>query len=369
LNTYSYSHRNTFVAMATNTNNEAMRALGDRSRHLIDGIKEVEKLNIDTTLSNLPKYIVVGDQSAGKSSIVRALCGVALPRSLGTTTRCVYRITTSKATLGDKPWTCKISLIQEYELRGRSTWKECEPRATDFCTLYDEVELEVMLRRAQNALLNPNEDATRYVNADPTQTAAKKAIFSPNIISLEIRAPNLTELIFHDLPGCINSYDMPEAAKADIKQRQRDEKDLIEMIRKTVVRYIRDKSCSIVLACSADQDLEMSLTMRHVRDNDAEDRCIGVLTKADLVPRAKLPAILEILQGKKYRLQHGWYITRQLSQQEIDEGADDEAARNQEIGFFAREPWADNHSLEDQYGITELSGRISNNLALHILLE
>lgn len=260
--------------------------------------------------------------------------------------------------------------MQEYELKGRSQWTACsEPKVTQFCTLYDEAELEIMLRRAQLALLNPNVHVEHYVKAAITETADNKAIFSPNIISLEIRAPSLTELIFYDLPGCINSYDMPKAAKNDTKQRQKDEKDLIEMIRKTVVRYIRDDSCSIVLACSADQDLEMSLTMRHVRDNDAEDRCIGVLTKADLVPRAKLPAILEILQGKKYPLGHSWYITRQLSQQKIEDGADHEAARDREIAFFATSPWADHRSLYDQYGITTLAGKISNNLALHILLE
>jgi hypothetical protein len=65
---------------------EAMHYLGEDSRRLIQGIKKLEELNISTTLQ-LPKFVVVGDQSAGKSSIVEALCDISLPRSQGTCTR------------------------------------------------------------------------------------------------------------------------------------------------------------------------------------------------------------------------------------------------------------------------------------------
>jgi hypothetical protein len=65
---------------------DAMHYLGADSRRLIQGIKTLEELNISTTLQ-LPKFVVVGDQSAGKSSIVEALCDISLPRSQGTCTR------------------------------------------------------------------------------------------------------------------------------------------------------------------------------------------------------------------------------------------------------------------------------------------
>lgn len=65
---------------------DAMHHLGVDSRRLIQGIKKLGELNISTTLQ-LPKFVVVGDQSAGKSSIVEALCDISLPRSQGTCTR------------------------------------------------------------------------------------------------------------------------------------------------------------------------------------------------------------------------------------------------------------------------------------------
>jgi hypothetical protein len=65
---------------------DAMEYLGAESRGLIQTVKDLEKLDINTTLQ-LPKFVVVGDQSAGKSSIVEALCDISLPRSQGTCTR------------------------------------------------------------------------------------------------------------------------------------------------------------------------------------------------------------------------------------------------------------------------------------------
>jgi len=117
---------NKLAAMATHTKNEAtMRSLGSQSRRLTEGMKDLEKFNINTTLTSLPKYVVVGDQSAGKSSIVQALCGVSLPRSQGTTTRCPFRITTSKKGSSSKSWTCHVylqqhsdSILAQYSLPG-----------------------------------------------------------------------------------------------------------------------------------------------------------------------------------------------------------------------------------------------------------
>jgi predicted ATPase len=65
---------------------DVMEYLGAESRRSIQTIKKLEELDINTTLQ-LPKFVVVGDQSAGKSSIVEALCDISLPRSSGTCTR------------------------------------------------------------------------------------------------------------------------------------------------------------------------------------------------------------------------------------------------------------------------------------------
>ena len=58
--------------------------LGCKSRDLIRVIQKLDALGIDSTLPSLPKFVVVGDQSQGKSSIIEAICEITLPRGPGT---------------------------------------------------------------------------------------------------------------------------------------------------------------------------------------------------------------------------------------------------------------------------------------------
>ena len=46
---------------------------GSKGRELIQKMQELQLLGIDTTLPSLPKVVCIGDQSAGKSSIVSLL--------------------------------------------------------------------------------------------------------------------------------------------------------------------------------------------------------------------------------------------------------------------------------------------------------
>ena len=59
--------------------------------------------------------MIVGDQSAGKSSVVEAVCDITVPRDQGTCTRCPFQIVTSAAEPGvTAPWQCKITLLRRY---------------------------------------------------------------------------------------------------------------------------------------------------------------------------------------------------------------------------------------------------------------
>ncbi|GAB7331326.1 hypothetical protein MBLNU13_g02765t3 [Cladosporium sp. NU13] len=229
--------------MAAHSSNEAtMCFLGTQSPRLTAGMKDLGKLNINTILSSLPKH------------------NHSMPISHH------YVQSNTVGQIMDLP---RIPAAALWPSRPRPRRRRDELKITHFATIYDEGELEGVLRRAQLALLNPQKDPKHFLDVDWNKHTNNKAVFSPNILSLEIQASKLPELEFYDLPGCI---------------------------------------------ILADQDLQMSLTMKHIGDNDAEGRCIGVLTEANLVPPAKIPAILEILEGKKYPLRHPWFITKQLSQ-------------------------------------------------------
>ena len=57
-----------------------------------------------------------------------------------------------------------------------------------------------------------------------------------------------------------------------------------------------------MLACAADQDVENSTAFRFVKTSGAVDRCMGVLTKPDLLGRVKFPLIRRIINGEIFKL-------------------------------------------------------------------
>ena len=73
--------------------------------------------------------------------------------------------------------------------------------------------LETALRRAQLAVLNPNEDSRSFVDAPLRQDDGDERFevgFSPNMICLQIASAGLPELSLCDLPGVINVHPDPE---------------------------------------------------------------------------------------------------------------------------------------------------------------
>ena len=61
--------------------------LSDAARPLIDLIDTLRSHGVQQDLP-LPQIAVMGDQSAGKSSVLEAISGVPFPRGTGLVTRC-----------------------------------------------------------------------------------------------------------------------------------------------------------------------------------------------------------------------------------------------------------------------------------------
>lgn len=71
----------------------------DKVRPYIDLVDSLRTLGVEKDL-NLPAVAVIGDQSSGKSSVLEALSGVALPRGTGMTTTCTQACTLIKHKAG-----------------------------------------------------------------------------------------------------------------------------------------------------------------------------------------------------------------------------------------------------------------------------
>ncbi|RMY77917.1 hypothetical protein D0863_01016 [Hortaea werneckii] len=338
---------------------DAMAAVGGKARSLIQVVQRLESLGINATIPSFPKFVVVGDQSHGKSSIVEAICDIQLPRGQGTVTRCPFQITTSGSPL---PWTCRIFLQPKYRYSptfkaGRDKtkydrWDEFNGEPFHFATIHDKHSLEETLKRAQLALLNPRTDPAHFQSAH-ISWGKNELAFSPNLIHIQIDGPDLPELSFFDLPGAINVH------------RDPNEQHPVAFIQKLLQNYIRDEQALVLLALSSDQDPETSTAFRFIKECAAEGRTMGVLTKPDLITKGRMPKIYDLLYGEDFQLGSGWFVTKQLSSEEVDSVSYAEA-RIREQEFFSREPWAGT-VFGERFGIANVQATISRRLELHII--
>ena len=301
---------------------------------------------------------MVGDQSHGKSSVVEAICGISLPRSAGTCTRCPFRITTTAANPEDG-WSCKILIGRRYVCE-RGKWKDTFADAVDFATATEKSDLERVLRLAQVAILNPRLDTTLLLRHGAANIAngPSALTFSLNTIDLEISGHELPELSMVDLPGSINVA--PDES----------EQHLVKTIEKLIKTYVGEPNALILLVASMDQDLETSTAFRFVRDSKALGRSLGVMTKPDLLTKGRFEHIRRILNGEVFKLGLGWHVTKNAPQEELDRGITHAEARELEEQFFTEAPWGTtllDHA--DRFGTKNLQDVISHRLVEHIEQE
>ncbi|KAK3659734.1 hypothetical protein LTR56_001097 [Elasticomyces elasticus] len=340
---------------------DALQALGQDSRELIRAVQKLKELNIDATIPSLPTFVLVGDQSAGKSSIVEAICDIAVPRNMGVCTRCVFQITTS-ATVGlEEGWVARVSLHLTHSYRpdyiaqdalDYDNWQKQQAMAVvDFAVIRDKVHLQDVLRRAQLAILNPGRSHTEFTTGVPS--GSTKLEFSPNTVSIHITGPGLPELSIVDLPGAINV------------QGEDDDDFLVEFVEKLIKNYLRDEKTLVLLACSANNDVDVSTGFRYVKACKAQRRCMGVLTKPDLIESERYPLLQLVLGGEKYKLAdpNAWFVTKQLTQKELNRNASRHHARQSEQSFFAGQPWNGPFAAHsERFGTPKLQQAMSRKL-------
>ena len=253
-----------------------LHMLGRGVKSLIQAIQTLRNLGVEILGLPLPKIVVVGDQSTGKSSLIEGISEIKVPRHAGTCTRCPLEINLVEDSEVHAQWTCKITLITRYhhdsELLERATRARplgpwiAQDRADKFhlATLTDKVQVEEALYRAQLAILNignPHED---YKLGLPLPKDNLKVKFSPNVIQLDISGPDLPNLSFYDLPGVINVSEVAH------------EEYLVTLVKNLVKEYISTPDCINLLAIPMTDDPANSSASQLIREvKGGRGRTIG----------------------------------------------------------------------------------------------
>ncbi|KDQ21795.1 hypothetical protein BOTBODRAFT_26210 [Botryobasidium botryosum FD-172 SS1] len=319
-----------------------------RSKELMDLTRRLRAIGTHADI-DIPRIVVIGNQSSGKSSLVEAISGIQVPRDSGTCTRCPMECRISSS---NEEWKCQISLRFEYDGNSRSSIVREVPFGPPI-SLENKEQVESVLRGAQTALLNPHLPYETIVGLSSGQLAElrkdRTLKFSRNVVCVDVSGPDLTTLAFLDLPGII----------------QNEETENVRLVEDLVVSSIAAENCLILVALPMNDDIENQKAVRLAQESDPTGkRTICVLTKPDCVPAGSQKRLLqwqEIIEGRSHPLKHGYYVTRQPDDDARTNGITSKAARDAEEAFFRDAPW--NKSTHRQrFGTRNLTRMLSRLL-------
>ncbi|GAB1195025.1 hypothetical protein APSETT444_004278 [Aspergillus pseudonomiae] len=230
-------------------------------------------------------------------------------------------------------------------------WIEQDQEDEHFITLSDKDQVQEAIKWAQLAILNPGQSSREYIPGENTGTNTHYQVkFSPNIVRLDISAPDFPNLSFYDLPGVISQAELDE------------ERYLISLIENLVKEYISQQNCIVLLTLPMTDDATNSSAARIMRNvRGAHQRTLGVLTKPDRIQAGEsYSQWVDILEGYKFKLGHGYYIVRNNPDPSIEHSQ----AREEEDDFFASHPWTAEElsPYQDRFGTRRLQTSLSSLL-------
>ncbi|KAK2611311.1 hypothetical protein N8I77_004661 [Diaporthe amygdali] len=311
-----------------------MAALGDDLLSTVNKLQDLVFNTIGNDSLDLPQIVVVGSQSAGKSSVLENIVGRDfLPRGSGIVTRrplILQLINVPDDGSDPLPQSAHPSQYNANVARP-GEWAEFNHipnrRYTDFGDVKREIENETA-RVAGN-----NKGITRQP------------------INLKIYSPHVLNLTLVDLPGL---------TKVPIGDQPPD----IEKQTRNLISEFIAKPNSIILAVSpANVDIVNSEALKLARHVDPLGRrTIGVLTKVDLMDHGT--NALDILSGRVYPLKLGWIGVVNRSQQDIQGNKPMEEALKDEENFFKLHPAYRNIAMK--CGTRFLARTLNTTLMAHI---
>lgn len=349
--------------------NTSFQDIGKKLKDCNDTLGELQQLGVSHDVQ-LPELVLVGDQSAGKSSLMSGLANLDLPRSEGTCTRCPLHIRVSR----NNDWSCRVWLRKEYSYQPPEDRDITENDVTDedpffpwhkqlatvheFKSMHSLNGIEEVLRWAQIAILNDDKNHKLFVpgsgsiamHQDISQAADDTtAKFSPNIVALEIKGPEFPDLSFYDMPGIFQN---PADARDDY---------LVNVVRNLSKAYIQHPSAIIICSMPMNSDAENSSTFGLCRKLKASSRTIGVLTKADLIPEGgNFDQWLSIMKGEAHQTGLGYFITTRPQGKDLEDlKAWEELVFN--AGSYERWPSAF-REFSDRCGVEKLKVFLSERL-------
>lgn len=306
--------------------------MANEQRGLLELIDKLQFAQLDNV--KLPQIVVVGDQSAGKSSVLEAITGTPFPRDAGACTRFATEIRMRRS---NEP-SLTVSIIPDKHRNFRD-----QERLKQFGGMVDhDMPFDALMRSAVD-LIAPKNIPGRFAARD--------------ILVVEKRGPDMPLLTLVDLPGLVRNANNDQSL------------DDIKTIDTLCDRYMKSSRTIILAVVGGNTDYVQAPILTKARQFDPSgSRTIGVLTKPDLCESIGLEdKFIDLVQNRDQAnfFKLGWYVL--LNPGPRDQGQPWPTARERqerEQEFFGRGKW---RALpESMCGVPALKQKLSVQLQRHI---
>lgn len=273
---------------------------------------------------NLPQIIVVGEQSAGKSSVLEAITRVRFPVHSGVCTRFATELVLRRST--------ETSVDVSVRYAARSTKSEAFQRKG-----FRDEDLPDIIKEARKCMNLP-------------ETSRE---FSKDVLRLEISGPNMFPLTLVDLPGLYGNNTDEQSEEG------------IAIVDQLVGSYMKQTSSIVLVVVQASGDIASHSALRKVKKYDPKlERTLGLITKPDLtkpgLKAEKMHISLARNEDSTTKLKLGWHVLRNRAEDEDNL----EARDAKEAAFFETGAWA---ALPPKdRGVGSLRKKLSGVLLKHI---
>ncbi|KAL8748829.1 MAG: hypothetical protein Q9184_007065 [Pyrenodesmia sp. 2 TL-2023] len=295
----------------------------EATQQLFEAIDELRSCGANHDIG-IPELVIVGDQSAGKSSLLQSLTDIPFPVADRLCTRFPTRIVSRRTP--ERSEVTKISI---------------EPSVLDWAGVFSSDEnLEARGKRLEAykdfAYSSPNitadgfkqaidkakelMDIKRPVSNEEGAPTVGSRNFASDVLKVEISGPNRSYFSILDVPGVFQSL---------TKGLTTGEKD---GVRKMVASYMMPEHSVIICVASGTNDLANQATFDMASRYDPQlQRTVGVITKCDITQHKD--------QNQEKHLDHGWFVVRNRTPPEVASSISSVERHNREKAFFDLGPW------------------------------
>uniref|UniRef100_A0A8C1KUP2 Uncharacterized protein n=1 Tax=Cyprinus carpio TaxID=7962 RepID=A0A8C1KUP2_CYPCA len=324
---------------------EVHHHLEESIRPYIDLIDTLRSVGIQKDLA-LPTIVVIGDQSSGKSSVLEALSGIALPRGSGIVTRCPLELRLRNVT-GGVSWKAVLSYHKKkIEKNTKAVSNQLSSSASKRPRLSYE---EKMIEFGDPSLVE------KHVEEAQNELAGKGVKICDDLITLEVRSADVCDLTLIDLPGI---------ARVPV---QGQPQDIGNQIQRLIMKFIEKPETINMVVVPCNTDIATTEALKMAQEVDPEGvRTLAILTKPDLIDRGTEKNILAVVQNKVIPLRKGYVMVKCRGQQQIDEKVSLVEATQIERDFFQNHDFFRPLLDENKATIKCLAIKLTQDLVSHI---